>query len=131
VLVDYADDQIGYAFGMPWFSTKAQIIQTAATVVACFLAAYKAWPDMSHSQYFSGGAVLFYVLVVVVVSAIWQLIKTLRNTPSREDLQKQIADLKEKLEEKTAAAMMRDAIIATRDQTIEDLKAEISRLREN
>ncbi len=46
-----------------------------------------------------------------------------------KEASEELAELKAKLQEKTEAAMMRDAIIATRDQTISELKAQLAARR--
>ena len=64
--------------GMPWFTTKGQICQLLVTLAALCLAGYNAWPDMKMSDYLSGGAVLFYILVALVLGSIVHLIVVVR-----------------------------------------------------
>jgi hypothetical protein len=57
-----------------WFANRGQILQLAATMffgtVAAILSAKRAWPDLSASQYFTGGTVLFYALTGLMVATV-------------------------------------------------------------
>jgi hypothetical protein len=63
---------------MPWFQSKGQICQTALALVGVLIAGKNAWPDMKANAYFTGGAILFYVLVALVVGSILHLIAVSR-----------------------------------------------------
>ena len=96
---------------MPWFTTKGQILQTLAAFFVVYVQARNAWPDMMASNYFSTGAILFYVLVAVVLGSSVSLIIAIKRgrMPSPEE----IADLKAKLEVMTNVAIKKDGAIQT------------------
>ena len=52
---------------MDWVANKGQVIQILAAVLAVILAGINAWPKLQGNQFFSLGAILFYVLVLLVV----------------------------------------------------------------
>src|SRR5689334_10848641 len=62
---------------MPWFSSKGQIAQVVLAAIACVIAGKKAWPDMNMDKYFSAGSVLFYLLVLTLLVAIWIAVRAL------------------------------------------------------
>jgi hypothetical protein len=49
---------------MPWFSTRAQILQTALAFVACAIAAVKAWPDLVNLQWLSFWPLLMFASLI-------------------------------------------------------------------
>ncbi len=55
---------------LPWFASRGQIIQTLIAVLALALAIGRAWPDLSVNDMFTGGAILVYVLVALVLFSI-------------------------------------------------------------
>jgi hypothetical protein len=55
---------------LPWFNTKAQVVQVVAAVVGGVIAAVVAWPALQQNQLLSAGPVLFVILVVIAISAI-------------------------------------------------------------
>lgn len=64
---------------MPWFTTKGQICQLLVTTcLPLCIAGYNARPDMMESKFFTGGAILFYVLVLIVVGSVLHLIAAIR-----------------------------------------------------
>ena len=53
-----------------WFANKGQIIQIILGAIACIIAGIKGWPDMRRNNLFSAGALLFYLLIAIVLTAI-------------------------------------------------------------
>lgn len=106
--------------GMPWFTTKGQICHLFFTFAALCLAGYRAWPDMKASEYFSGGAILFYALIALVVGAVAQLISAVRKAPLPQsgDYQQEVKELRD-----NDAGMM--ALAAGYRATIEALKEQL------
>lgn len=49
--------------------------------ISCVFGGIRAWPDMHKSDLFTSGAILFYLLVILVLSMMWALIRTIRETP--------------------------------------------------
>src|SRR5579862_4498870 len=56
-----------------WFANRGQIIQVILGAVGLGIAAPKALADLTMSQYFSSGTVLFYVLISLVLVALARL----------------------------------------------------------
>jgi len=56
------------------------MVQTVLALAAAVFGGIKAWPEMKGSEYFSGGALLFYVLVLLVVVSVLMLIRTMRKS---------------------------------------------------
>jgi hypothetical protein len=52
---------------MVWFANKGQIIQIILTLAALVLAGKKEFSEMSENNFFSAGAILFYLLVMLVL----------------------------------------------------------------
>jgi hypothetical protein len=69
-----------------WFANRGQIIQIALTAVACSFAGVKAWPDMEKDALFSGGSVLFYILVVVVLVSVGRTVRSGLVAPAASSL---------------------------------------------
>ena len=55
---------------LPWFNTKAQAIQVVVAVLACFIAAIVAWPQIQQNQLLSLGPILFFVLMIIVALSV-------------------------------------------------------------
>src|ERR1017187_6026798 len=60
-----------------WFANKGQIVQTAATLCSVVLSGTKAWPDMKSNEYFSTGAILFYLICTVMAGFVVVFIRAL------------------------------------------------------
>ncbi|MEO8053055.1 MAG: hypothetical protein ABI833_21825 [Acidobacteriota bacterium] len=119
---------------MPWFTTKGQIFQLLFQIFAATLAAFKAWPDMMTSNYLSGGAILFYSLISLVLGSILHLI-TIRRSPASAGNEvyghgsPALQNLTDRLIEAREAAVARDQIIIARNETIRQLTDEVEKLR--
>lgn len=48
-----------------WFANRGQVIQIGIAFIALLLAAYVAFPQMSLGAFFTPGAILFYLLVLL------------------------------------------------------------------
>jgi hypothetical protein len=55
---------------LPWFNTKAQLVQLIAAVLGCGIAAVVAWPQIQQNQLLSLGPLLFFVLLVIVLLSV-------------------------------------------------------------
>ena len=64
---------------MPWFTSRGHVVQTVAAIAALSFAAHSAWKDMKSSDYFSGGAILFYLLVAIVLISLWRVTVIIKN----------------------------------------------------
>jgi len=64
--------------GLPWFSTKGQVIDLLLKMLLAVLAGFDAWPKMKQNEFLSAGALLFYALVAVVMATLALLIGVLR-----------------------------------------------------
>lgn len=71
---------------LPWFSTKGQIFQLLGQFAALCIAAHVAFPSMATNNLLSAGAILFYLLVMVVLISLWKLISTYREVQSEEQV---------------------------------------------
>jgi hypothetical protein len=94
---------------MPWFTTKGQICQLLVTFSALCLAGFKAWPDMRASAYFTGGAILFYALIALVIGAIVHLIIVIRKGRPLNQVRKADDGAASALQEKYEASMRSSA----------------------
>lgn len=81
---------------MPWFTSKGQIIQTVVPTLGFLLALLVAWKSrvfqgMSENQFFSAGAILFYVLIAITLISLWRTARMMKgrsplNLSSRDNL---------------------------------------------
>jgi hypothetical protein len=55
---------------LPWFNTKAQLVQLIAAVLGTGIAAVVAWPQIQQNQLLSLGPILFFVLVAIVLLSV-------------------------------------------------------------
>jgi hypothetical protein len=69
-----------------WFANRGQIIQTAATLCSVVLSGTKAWPDMKNNEYFSTGAILFYLICTVMMGFVIVFIKVLLSSRTKRGL---------------------------------------------
>ncbi len=74
---------------MVWFANKGQILQIIIQGIALVIAAKKAFPDMDTSNFFSAGAIIFYLLVASVLVSLWftvrELVAARRKTKALQD----------------------------------------------
>jgi len=59
---------------MTWFANRGQIIQISLAASCLGLAAIVAWPTLKGNQFFSPGAILFYLLIGLVVFSTYRTI---------------------------------------------------------
>src|SRR5262245_41356287 len=57
-----------------WFANKGQVMQVGIGSAALILSAKNSFPDLKKSEYFSGGSILFYILVALVITSISKLV---------------------------------------------------------
>ena len=54
-----------------WFTNKGQLIQIALATLSCIFAGAKAWPDLKGNDFLSIGALLFYSIVLLLISLLF------------------------------------------------------------
>jgi hypothetical protein len=75
---------------LPWFANKGQIIQIVLAALATGIAGFLAWPRFRENALLSGGAVLFYVLVLLVVVSLVTMLALSRQKPATASVAPQV-----------------------------------------
>lgn len=63
---------------LPCITSKGQIIQIVVPIIALGFTVHNAWTDIMASNYFSGGMIVFYLLVMAVVIAFGRMVAAFR-----------------------------------------------------
>src|SRR5262249_49593524 len=63
-----------------WFANRGQFIQTIFAAVALVFAGANAWNSLKGNEFFSGGAILFYALVILAFVSVLRATLLHRNS---------------------------------------------------
>ena len=67
----------------PWFSNVGQIIQTVIALSALVISGIMAWPHLRGNDLLTGGAIIFYLMVGLVLVSAALVISSIRSSSTR------------------------------------------------